>query len=466
MNFVLRTTQWYTSCMKIRLTTSQNQKQTLAPALQQSISILMLSITELNTSIEQELQSNPMLELDTTAEGKQKSKTIKDIIHSYSNESGTSPQSQQTYEDEEIPQTPIIQNKSLEDHLLTQLRIEISDPIKQKIGEMIIGNLDADGYLSTPLEEIAWLAKTSDIHVVESTLQIIQQFDPAGIASRDIKECLINQIRASQSKHRLQAIQILEKHFEHFFAKKFELIAKATKIKTETICEIAQFIATLEPKPIRNFQGGEPTIYVQPDVFVFKDSDDNFQIEINKRETPSMRINPLYMKMLENPNTSEIDRKFIQEKLTNAINFIKSIQLRGETLRQISRLIVDRQRLFFEGKTSTLSPLALKDLAQALDRNESTISRAVNNKYMQTPLGIFPLRFFFSNAVNEDNKDVSSHNIKIEIRNLVNAEDKKNPLTDQEILAHFTNQGVKMARRTINKYRQELNIPPSHQRKI
>lgn len=432
--------------------------------MQQSISILMLSLTELSTTIEQELQSNPMLEAEPVS-GTAKTAEPHETPVPLRNSADNSVPSQFINEDDEQPEIRIVQSKSLEDHLMTQLRIEITDPDKRKIGELIIGNLDADGYLTTGLDELAWLAKTNDMNLMENVLRTIQLFDPVGIASRDIKECLLNQIRASASEHRENAAQIIDHHFDDFFQKRFEIIAKKTHLKIEMIHEIAQFISTLEPKPARAFQSGEQTVYIQPDVYVLKDIDGNFHVDVNKSDIPTIRINPLYMKLLKDANTTDTDRKFIQEKLTNAVNFIKSIQQRGETLRNITRHIVDHQKAFFEGNTTALAPLALKNIAEALDRNESTISRAIHNKHMQTPVGIFPLRFFFSQAVNAANKDISAHSIKEEIKNLIDAEDKSNPLSDQNILDHFSGKGLKMARRTINKYRQELDIPPSHQRK-
>ena len=450
--------------MNMRISTSQTQKQVLAPVMQQSISILMLSLTELSTSIEQELQSNPMLEAEPVS-GSAKNSEIQNTPLPFRNSVDNSNPSQFINDDDEQPEIPIVQSRSLEDHLMTQLRIEITETDKQKIGELIIGNLDADGYLTTGIDEIAWLAKTKDMELVEEVLQTVQLFDPVGIASRDIKECLLNQIRTSNSEHRHHAADILSNYFDDFFQKRFESIAKKTNLKTEIIHDVAHFIATLEPKPARAFQGGEQTVYIQPDVYVLKDEEGNFLIEVNKTDIPAIRINPLYMKLLKDPNTTDEDRKFIQDKLTNAVNFIKSIQQRGETLRKITSHIVDHQKIFFEGSTTALAPLALKDIAEALERNESTISRAIHNKYMQTPIGIFPLRFFFSQAVNAANKDVSSHSIKEEIKALIEAEDKSKPLSDKDILDHFEAKGLKMARRTINKYRQELEIPPSHQRK-
>lgn len=450
--------------MDLRITTSQTQKQVLSPAMHQSIEILMLPIADLNTSIEQELQNNPMLEVDPPNAIVGQSPQIGSVdMFPRINEPAS--RSESFFDEETQPEFPIIQNTSLEEHLLTQLRVEINEPTERNIGEIIIGNLDADGYLSTPVDEIAWLAKTTDIAKIEQVLKTIQQFDPVGIASRDIKECLINQALVLDTAIRGLVLTILRDHFEELFQKKFDLIAKKINSTFEKVSRVAQLIGTLEPKPARKFQNGEQTIYVQPDIFLIKDMDGNFKIEINKKETPSVRINPTYLKLLKDPHTSSQDRKFIQKKLTNALNFIKSIELRGETLKQIGILILERQRPFFEGGSSCLSPMALKDIASILERNESTISRAVNNKHIQTPQGMFPLRFFFSNAVNNNNIDVSAHNIKLEIKHIIDSEDKKCPRTDQELLEFFQAKGIKMARRTINKYRQELKIPSSYLRR-
>lgn len=464
-DFVLSFNDGILFAMKMRISTTQTQKQILAPVLQQSISILMLSLAELHTTIEQELQNNPMLE----AEPEKDIPNIVNIVNSHNSfrQSSDSPNSAQfVNEDQEPNEIPIVQSKSLEDHLMSQLRIEIQDPLKRKIGELIIGNLDVDGYLTTPIDEIAWLAKTADLGLVENTLRIVQSFDPIGIASRNIQECLLNQIKVSNSVGRANAILIIEKHFENFFQKKFDKISKETDLTINAITEAARLIATLEPKPARDFQSAEQIVYVQPDVYVTKDIDGNLDIEVNRSDAPSIRINPLYMKLLKDPATTAEELKFIQEKLTNAVNFIKSIQQRGETLLKIARYIVDHQKEFFDGNTASLAPMSLKDIAEALSRNESTISRAIHNKYMQTPQGLYPLRFFFSQAVNDANKEVSAHTIKEEIKTLIDAEDKKHPLSDQDIIKHFEMKGLKMARRTVNKYRQALKIPPSHKRKI
>jgi len=445
------------------MSTIQTQKQILAPVLQQSISILMLSLGELNTSIEQEIQNNPMLEIDP----KKDNMKILESNYSHLNYRNISESTNTQLSNDEIDkqETQIVQLNSLEDHLLTQLRIEITTPLKRTIGELIIGNLDSKGFLSTSLEEIALLAKTSDIKTVEEVLKIIQLFDPIGIASRNVKECLLIQVKQIDTPIQETAVNILENHFDILCKNNHVKLAKALHTSTDHIKRATQLIASLEPQPAREYQGLNQTVYVQPDVFLIRDTDGQLHIEVNKNDIPLLRINPQYAKLLDDKSLSSKEKEFIQEKLSNALNFIKSIQLRGETLLKISRYIVEHQKDFFEGNSKHLNPMKIQDVAKFLNRNDSTVSRAINNKYMETPMGLFPLRYFFTLAINDNNKGISSHTIKEEIRLFVDTEDKNKPLTDQEIIDLFKAKGVEIARRTINKYRQELEIPPSHKRR-
>ncbi len=449
--------------MKIKSSLIQTQRPILAQVMQQSISVLMLSSAELNAAIDQELQSNPLLEGEVAATAP-KDLSIS-AIHKSLNHLHDVPYQSNFVNEEGDEEIPIPQLESFEEHLLTQLRIEITHPLELKIGELIIGNLNADGYLTVSVEEIAQAAGIKDTALAEKVLKKIQLFDPVGTASRNLEECLSVQLSISTSPSRLNAARIVQEHIKDLCHKRHETIAQKMQISVEKVKEAAQLISTLEPKPARNFQTFDQTFYVQPDIFVYKNPEGGFKVELNKKEVPLIRINPMYRKMLNSKNTSEEERKFIQDKLTNAINFIKSIQQRGETIANIARFIVDRQAEFFDGNTSSLSPMTLKDIAQKLERNESTISRAIHNKYMDTPQGIFALKFFFSQAVNDDNKDVSSYNIKEEIKKMVDEEDKSSPLSDSDIQGRFQAKGIKLARRTINKYRQELDIPPSHLRK-
>jgi RNA polymerase sigma-54 factor len=457
----LSSERWYTfCCMKMRNSLIQTQKPVLAQVLQQSISVLMLSSAELTAAIDQELQVNPLLEGEVNTP---KSISVEDLQKSLNH--ATDVPYQSNFINEEEDTIPIPQIESFEEHLLTQLRMEIVDSQEQKVGELIIGNLNEDGYLAISLEEIAKTLGLNDPIRIEKVLLKIQLFDPVGTASRTIEECLTVQLGVSDSPLRFKAIKIINGHLKDLCHKKYDLIAQKTQISIDDIKEAAQLIATLEPKPARNFQTFEQTFYVQPDIFVNKNPEGGFRVDLNRRETPLIRINPIYQKLLKSSTISEQERTFLQDKLTNAINFIKSIQQRGETILNIANYIVERQESFFDGDTSSMVPMTLKDIAEKLDRNESTISRAIHNKYMDTPQGIFALKFFFSQAVNEDNKNVSSYNIKEEIKRLVDEENASCPLTDRNIQEHFQAQGIKLARRTINKYRQELNIPPSNLRK-
>ena len=447
--------------MKFKTSMIQTQRPVLAQVLQQSISVLMLSNDELNQAIEQELQTNPLLEGEVSDASKEL--VIANINKSLNHLSDVPYQANFTDDGDE--EMPIPQLESFEEHLLTQLRLEITDPVERKIGELIIGNLNEDGFLMVTVEEIAQAAGIKDTSLIEKVLTKIHFFDPLGTAARTLEECLTLQLSVSDSPLRLDAIAIVEHHIKDLCHKRYEAIAQKTRLSEEKIKEAAQLIATLEPKPARNFQTFDQSFYVQPDIFVYKNPNGEFKIELNRKEAPLIRINPMYRKLLNGKKISEEERKFVQDKLTSAINFIKSIQQRGETIVHIARYIVDRQADFFDGNTSSLVPMSLKDIAETLERNESTISRAIHNKYMDTPQGIFALKFFFSQAVNESNKDLSSYNVKEEIKKIVDEEDKSSPLSDRTIQDYFEAKGIKLARRTINKYRQELNIPPSNLRK-
>ncbi len=225
-------------------------------------------------------------------------------------------------------------------------------------------------------------------------------------------------------------------------------------------------IASLEPKPARNYRPNDPSIYVEPDIYIRKNDEGQYTVESNKSGLPALRISQTYRNLLNQPNLSNEDRDFIKEKITNAVNFIKNLALRGETLTAIARYILEHQKEFFNGEESTLTPMSFKEVAEHLERCESTISRAISNKYIDTPQGLYPFKFFFSNnASRQNNENVSAHNVKQELAQLIEDENKQSPLSDQEIQEHFNSKGLHLARRTIAKYRQALNIPASHLRK-
>jgi len=458
--------------MNLNAVKVQIQKPIFTASLERSISILLLPHTELAGSIELELQNNPLLEADfEAAQADQAPENNEPQINaeqmnalmnlSYSNMPGSA------HDDEQDNEPSSLANMmSLEDHLFHQLFWEISDPLKREIGNFIINNLDTDGYLNLTCEEIADALHTSDIPAIKEVLAAIQNFDPPGIATMDIKECLIVQLRARQSPYRDLAIRMVDGYLDCLANKKYALLSKKLSVPLEDISEAEHLITSLEPKPARNYRVNEQSTYVEPDIYLRKNDAGEYIVETNKSGLPALRISQTYRNLLNQPNISDEDREFIKEKVNNAVNFIRSIAQRGDTLTAIARYILDHQKEFFNGQEATLTPMALKEVAEHLERCESTISRAISNKYIDTPQGIYPLKFFFShNASRQRDENVSAHDVKQELAQLIEEENKQAPLSDHDIQVHFNSKGLHLARRTITKYRQTLHIPASHLRK-
>jgi RNA polymerase sigma-54 factor len=458
--------------MKTKLSTLQVQKPILAPSMQQSIEILLLPLIELDQAVELELQNNPLLEIDEqkALERKQLETLVTaHINHLQKTDSHDSPLIKNNIEDdqEETMERAIVRVSTLEEHLLGQLKFEISDPAEMEIGEFIIGNLNEDGYLKLSVEEIAETLQ-KDVAEIERILKIVQTFDPIGIASRDLKECLSLQAQHKFNGHAKILTTIIQNHLDELGRKNYIDIGRKLKIPVDTVKDIVREISSLEPRPARKFRPLPHNIYVKPDIFVKKDEDGNLQIVVNQDNIPPLRINSVYQNMLKQPNRTQEEIDFIREKVKNALLFIKSIEQRNQTMKGIAQYILEHQRDFFEEGTSALRPMILKDVAETIGRNESTVSRAIHNKYMETPQGMFPLKFFFSNSIqstNEGKENISTRSIKEDLKSLIDEEDKTNPLSDNDIQLHFAQKGMPIARRTINKYRKMLNILPSHLRK-
>ena len=459
--------------MKIGISPINIQKQVLSPSMQQSIEILMLPLIELTTAIEQELQTNPLLETSEDSPSlddlhldslPQRFKEIEENL-SRTREHFNS-------DDEEVEEKQIAQDTNLEQHLLQQLRVELNDPTEITIGEFIIGNLNEEGYLELTCEEIAQALNISDLPLIECVLYKIQAFDPHGVASRDLKECLVNQVQTRFNGESTLVKTVILNHLEEIGRKKFNHIARELGISPAKVKEAAQMIAKLEPKPARNYHPIESNIYVKADVIVKKDNiQDRLHIQINNEYIPQLRINSSYKNLLKKGSLSAEEKEFIREKMRGALYFIKSIEQRNSTLREIAEYIVNHQKDFFEHGHMALKPMVLKDVAQAINRNESTVSRAVNHKYMDTPQGFLPMKFFFAQSVNPQSinehaaQDVSSRSIKEEIKSLIESEKKSQPLSDQDIQLYFQGKGLRVARRTVNKYRKSLQILPSYLRR-
>jgi len=453
--------------MKFNLSTQQTQKQIFAPSMQQSIKVLLLPIRDLNMAIDMELQENPLLELEEGGEQSITSDMDNEIQKHILSQTQHPQQMLNNSSNDDIPdEKPIKMDETLEEKLLRQLRMEFSDSHVLEIGEFIIGNIDTDGFLHITIEEIAKEFSVPDIEIIEQILRKIQTFDPIGICARNLSECLLIQ---SKAKYGDQALveAILNQYMAELGSRKLKVISKECKVSLDQVEHASRLIAALDPKPARNFHPINTGIYVIPDVFIKEITEGEYRVETNYEYIPRVKINAYYKNHLKNPNISKEEKEFIQEKLKNAINFIKSIEQRGSTIKRIAEYILAKQKEFFLNGHMSLQPMILKDVASVLERNESTISRAINNKYIDTPLGIYPFKYFFSQElVNETGGVVASRSIKEEIRNLIETEEKSSPLSDQKIQDYFINKRMQVARRTISKYRQALKILPSYLRKI
>lgn len=453
--------------MHPQIATQQVQKTILASVMQNSIEILLLPLAELHQSIEQEIQENPLLEIDEDASaGTAESGVLSQKIDDWLKASPRLPLDHFT-DDEAIEEQPVKTETSLEDELLRQIHIELSDPLDIKIGEHIIGNLDEDGYLKTTCEDIAAALRIEDAAHIERVLKLIQEFAPPGIAARTLAECLRIQIRNKNLENRDFLCRLIDEHLNDLGRKKFQVIARKMGVSLTTVQEAGRLIAALEPRPARNYRPVYASIYIKPDILITKNNENTYQIEINKEGILPLRINPYYKNLLNQNHLSPEDRRFICEKIKKAADFIKSIKQRSATLRTIAEYILARQKSFFEHGCGALTPMTLKDVAQAIGRNESTVSRAVSNKFIDTPQGTYPVKFFFSQGIPENGAPtVASRSIKEEIKELIERENKSSPLSDQDIQEYFIQRNMRIARRTINKYRQTLKILPSSLRRI
>lgn len=429
----------------------------------------MLPLLELNTAIEQELQDNPLLEVDEEKALLKEEQAIEDAIKrtlEHAQEVPNFSGYKDNFDDEDVEKMPIRYDAPLEEFLLQQLHLEVSDPLEIEIGEYIIGNLDEDGYLISTIAEIQAALGIADPAVILNVLTLIQNFEPIGIASRDVKECLCTQVIAKYNGKSDVLVSMINEHLDSLAKKKYEFIGRKLKLDVEKVKEISGFISSLEPKPARNYRPFKTSIYIKPDVTIKKTESEDYDVSINQETLPPLRISKIYSSLLNTEKCSKEARIYIKEKVKNAVLFIKSIEQRHNTLREIARYIAKNQKEFFQLGHLYLKPMTLRDVAGSIDRNESTVSRAINNKYVDTPRGLFPIKYFFSQSISDqDGGDVSNRSIKEELKTLIENESKERPLSDQDIHLHFERKNMKVARRTITKYRKALKILPAYLRK-
>jgi RNA polymerase sigma-54 factor len=327
--------------------------------------------------------------------------------------------------------------------------------------EAVVGALDPDGYLRIPLEDLA--ARTR-LPVIERALALVQRLDPPGVGARSIRECLLLQLRQQEAPDPL-AVQILEEHYEAFQRCRYADLARLLRVDQAQVTQAVEAIARLEPKPGRRF-GAEETRYVVPDVHVHKVGDD-YAIVLNDEGIPRLRINGYYRSMIARAPGDEA-RRYVEDRLRSAVWLIKSVHQRQKTLYKVAQSIVHFQRAFLEHGVSHLRPLSLRHVAEDIGMHESTVSRVTTNKYVETPQGLFELKFFFHSGIAKEHggEEVSSISVKQMIEGLVAHEDVGKPLSDQDITRLLKERGLNIARRTVAKYREELGIFPSHQRRL
>jgi RNA polymerase sigma-54 factor len=475
--------------LQLKQSLSLSQQLIMTPQLQQAIKLLQLSRLELLETIAQEMEANPLLDEqpseeigeandlfeetiqkvpDTTPEVRVEENLVRSEQEmdwdSYLSEYNTG-WADTPYENRELPAFDNMNasRTNLHSHLLWQLSLNDLDDAQREIGLQIVGNIDDDGYLEASIEELSQLTGYPQDDIV-NTLAVIQNFDPPGVGARDTKECLLIQVRFQNLTGSIVE-KIIQDHLENLENKRYDKIAKALSVPMEEILSAISIISNFEPKPGRLYNDDE-TIYVSPDIYVFKVGDD-YEIVLNEDGMPKLKINNYYKEILSNKNSLEKNTKeYIQEKLKSAAWLIKSIHQRQRTIYKVTESIVQFQRNFFDKGVTHLKPLVLRDVAEQIQMHESTISRVTTNKYVHTPQGVFELKYFFNSAINSVEGDsVASESVKEHIRTLVKAEDKGSPLSDQELAERLKGCNIDVARRTVAKYRETLGILPSRKRR-
>ncbi|MDP8246860.1 MAG: RNA polymerase factor sigma-54 [Candidatus Tritonobacter lacicola] len=467
--------------LKFEQILKQTQTLVLSPQMQQAIKMLQMPLMDLRMLVSQEMAANPILEETMATESAGETgdgdeapdkdfdeefahlSELDDEWREYFRQSGSF--RKYTREDEEkrrFMETMITRPESLQDHLLAQLSITATGEQEKMIGEIIIGNIDDNGYLRSTVEELAGMAgcPESEVQVV---LEKVQSFHPVGVGARDLRECLLIQLMRLGKQGSLPHI-IVRDFLDELARKKYPRISHALKRPLSQVQQAAHFIASLEPKPGRLF-GGDPSFYISPDIFLEK-TDDGYDVILNDERVPHLRISSFYRGLMAAGRLDPGTKKYIQDKVRGGKWFIKNIALRQKTIYRIAEKIVQEQRDFLDDGISRLRPLTLGDIASSLNISESTVSRAIANKYIQTPQGLLELKFFFSSGLMTDEGEaVSSRNLKNAIARLIEKEDHRKPLSDQGIVDILARKGIRLARRTVAKYRNNLKILPSNLRK-
>src|SRR5215471_10194691 len=468
-----------------------SQRLVMTPSLQQAIKLLQMSKLELEEVLNQEMVENPLLEEEQEeqpeaerieaakeeapppsepapeAPAEKEKDSFEEIdFDTYFEDYLESAYNPRQYDDsEQVPlENTLSRPQGLTEYLTWQLSMSEATPRVREIATYLIGNIDEDGYLRVSREEIR-AAGYADEAEVEKALTTVRGFDPPGICAFDLPDCLMLQIHAMGIENPLIE-KIITEHWAEFLNRQYALVCKALNVGMSELQAVLEIVKNLEPKPGRKYSS-ERTIYVEPDVAVRKIGDD-YVIQLNEDGLPKLRISAAYRRMLRGGNGAigQEAANYLKEKTRSAVWLIKSLDQRQRTIYKVADSIVRHQREFLDKGIEHLRPLVLRDVANDIGMHESTVSRVVSNKYIHTPRGLFPMKYFFHSGIDSiDGSDVSSLSIKNKIARIIADEDTRRPQSDARIMQRLRAEGIQIARRTVAKYREELKIPSSSQRK-
>ena len=469
------------------------QEQILAPQQIQSLEILLASVQELQMKISEELTENPTLEQispgnedlvgdvlsDTesaqnqlTPEEKKNSEgdAVAEMLHlaeSWQNSvpfSGASGWQSSSIDEEkrDFLFDSLTAEPSLQELLLEQLRLSDADEKTSELAELIIGSIDDSGYLRSILADLATVGGVS-IKEMETVLKFVQSFDPPGIGARNPQECLMIQLERN-GKQNSEVYTLVKNHLEDLAANKLPQITKKMGITMEHLHELMEEIKLLNPYPGSLLSPNKP-VYIVPEVTIYEE-DGEFKVKKEESHLPQLRISQYYIKLLDSPSTSQEAKEYIRQKLASSKALMKSISQRQSTIVQIAEVILDTQYDFFQKGIDFLHPLTMQQVADKLGIHETTVSRAIANKYIQTPAGLFEFKFFFSTGFqNNDGTEVSNRSVMEKIKDIIAREDTSKPYSDLKLTELLKEEGLSVARRTVAKYREAIGIPSSHIRK-
>lgn len=467
--------------MAVHMKQSMNLSQQLrmTPQLQQAIKLLQLSRMELETAVRKELEENPVLEenlempeetrseqaqAETDAGQDQDPRKQDEFDWESYIDSQNKPAPSSGGGNEEIMnyENVISSTTTLYDHLMWQVKLAGFNEEEENIASILVSYIDDDGYIKASFEKISEDEGVS-AQDLEDILPFIHEFDPPGVGARDLKECLLVQAKhLEEDTHDL--VCLLNNHLKDLEKKNYEGIAKTMNIQLEDVIDMCKIIYSMDPKPGRLFMA-QDTYFVTPDVYVYKVGDE-YVVSLNEDGLPRLRISNFYKNVLKGGEENNSTQDYIQDKLRSAMWLIKSIHQRQRTIYKVTESIVKHQQDFFEKGPAFIKPMILRDIANDIGMHESTVSRVTTAKYVHTPRGIFELKYFFNSAISKTDGDaLASESVKLKIKNLIDGESPKSPLSDQKIVELLKKDGIKIARRTVAKYRDMLKILPSNKRK-